>query len=57
MTNSVQSLQSAQAHFQKEQAVQPLKNLQGQAAQQNATAQDHVTISQQARDALANNGE
>lgn len=57
MTNSVQSLQVAQAHSQKEQSVQPPQNLQEHTAKQNAGAQDQVTISQQARDALANNGE
>jgi hypothetical protein len=56
MTNSVQSVQAAQAHSQKEQAVQPPKNLQEQAAKQNAAAsQDSVTISQQAKEALATN--
>jgi hypothetical protein len=55
MTNSVQSVQVAQAHSQKEEAVQPPKNLQEQAAKQNApVSQDQVTISQQAREALAN---
>ena len=44
MTNSVQSVQVAQAHSEKEQAVK-----------QNApVSQDQVTISQQAREALAN---
>ena len=57
MTNSVQSLQVAEAHSKKEQAVQPPQNLQEQAAKENTATQDRITISQQARDALANNGE
>jgi hypothetical protein len=55
MTNSVQSLQVAQAHSQKEQSVQPPRTSQEQAAKQNTPAsQDQVTISQQARQALVN---
>lgn len=55
MTNPVQlqSLQSAQSQQQTEQAVQPPKTLQTDAAKQNTAAtQDSVTISQEARQAL-----
>lgn len=55
MTNSVQSVQVNQARTQKEQSVQPPRTLQEQAAKENSQAsQDQVTISQQARHALAN---
>lgn len=53
MTNSVHSIQSAQSQKETEQAVQPPKTLQTDAAKQNTTAaQDSVTISQEARQAL-----
>jgi hypothetical protein len=51
----VHSIQSAQSQTQTEQAVQPPKNLQTEAAKQNAAPQDQVTISQEARQALATN--
>jgi hypothetical protein len=40
---------------QSDQAVQPPKTLQTQAAKQTAAPQDQVTISQEARQALATN--
>lgn len=52
MTNSVHSLQSAQSQKETEQAVQPPKTLQMDAAKQNRALQDTVTISQEARQAL-----
>ena len=52
MTSSVQSLQQAHSQSQTEQAVQPPKTLQTQAATKNPASQDKVTISQQARQAL-----
>jgi hypothetical protein len=52
MTSSVQSLQQAHSQSQTEQAVQPPKTLQTQAATQNPAAQDTVMISQEARQAL-----
>ena len=55
MTNSVQSLQEAQTHTQTKQSVQPPKTLQEQSTKQETIPQDQVTISQQARQALANN--
>ncbi|HWX39199.1 MAG TPA: hypothetical protein VNY09_08140 [Candidatus Sulfotelmatobacter sp.] len=55
MTNSIHSVQSAQAQTQTEQAVQPPKNLQAEAAKRNAAPHDQVTISQEARHALATN--
>ena len=56
MTNSVHSLQSAQSQTQNEQAVQPPRTLQAQAEKQATVPQDQVTISQDARQALVNNG-
>ena len=56
MTTSVHSLQSAQSQSQKEEAVQPPKSLQAQTEKQFTAPQDQVTISQQARQALVNNG-
>jgi hypothetical protein len=50
-------MQLAQAHTQTEQAVQPPKTLQVDAAKQDAAPQDQVSISQQARQALATNTE
>jgi hypothetical protein len=55
MTSSVSSLQAAHSQSQTEEAVQPPKTLQTQAATQNTGSQDTVTISQQARQALASN--
>ena len=55
MINSVHSVQAVHAQSQTEQAVQPPKSLQTQAAKQNTGSQDTVTISQQARQALASN--
>ncbi len=55
MANSVHSIQAAHSQSQTEQAVQPPKTLQTEAAKQNAGSQDTVTISQQARQALASN--
>jgi hypothetical protein len=55
MTNSVHSLQVAHSQSQTEQTVQPLKTLQTQAATPNPGSQDVVTISQEARQALASN--
>jgi hypothetical protein len=55
MSNSVHSLQLAHLESQTEQAVHPPKSLQTQAATQNTGSQDTVTISQQARQALASN--
>jgi hypothetical protein len=52
MTNSVHSVQAVHAQSQTEEAVQPVKTLQEQAAKQNTGLQDTVTISQQARQAL-----
>lgn len=55
MTSSVHSVQEAHSQSQTEQAVQPPKSLQTQAATQNPATQDTVTISQQAREALTHN--
>jgi hypothetical protein len=55
MTSSVQSLQVTHAQSQSEESIQPPKTLQTQAATQNTGSQDTVTISQQARQALASN--
>jgi hypothetical protein len=52
MTTSVHSVQSAQAQRQTEQSVQPPKDLQAQTQAQLSGAQDTVTISQEARQAL-----
>ncbi len=52
---SVQSIQSTHVQSQTEQSVQPPKTLQTEAATQNTGSQDTVTISQQARQALASN--
>ena len=53
MTSSIHSVQEAHSQAQTEQAVQPPKTLQTQAATQNRASQDTVTISQEARQALA----
>jgi hypothetical protein len=55
MSNSVHSLQAAHAQQQAEQSIQPPPNLQTEAPAQNAIPNDTVTISQQARRALATN--
>jgi hypothetical protein len=55
MTNPIHSVQTTQAQTQNEQAVQPPKTLQTEAAKQDAAPQDQVTISQEARQALATN--
>ncbi len=55
MTSSVHSLQVAHSQSQKEEAVQSPKTLQTQAATQNTGSQDTVTVSQEARHALASN--
>ena len=52
MTSSIHSLQEAHSQSQTEQAVQPPKTLQTQAAAQNSASHDIVTISQEARQAL-----
>ena len=52
MTSSIHSLQEAHSQSQTEQAVQPPKTLQSQADTHNPAAQDTVTISQEARQAL-----
>ncbi len=55
MTSSVHSLQAAHSQAQTQDAVQAPKTLQTEAAAQNAGLQDVVTISQEARQALASN--
>jgi hypothetical protein len=55
MTNSIHSVQAAHSQSLTENAVQPPKTLQAQAATQNTGSQDTVTISRQARQALASN--
>jgi len=55
MTSSVHSLQEAHSQTQAQQSVQPPKTLQTQAAAQNAGVRDTVSISQEARQALASN--
>jgi hypothetical protein len=55
MANSIHSVQAAHSKSQTEQAVQPPKTLQTQAATQNTGSQDTVTISRQSRQALASN--
>ena len=52
MTSSIHSLQEAHSQTQTEETVQPPKTLQTQAATQNPAAQDTVTISQEAKQAL-----
>ncbi|HTC62895.1 MAG TPA: hypothetical protein VK709_08630 [Candidatus Saccharimonadales bacterium] len=54
MSSSVHSIQAAHAQTQAEQSVQPPKTLQTEAASQTAVPKDTVSISQQARQALAN---
>jgi hypothetical protein len=55
MSTSVQSVQAAHVQQQSEQSIQPPKNLQTEAPAQNAIPTDTVSISQQARQALATN--
>jgi hypothetical protein len=55
MTSSVHSLQVAHSQSQAEESVQAPKTLQTQAATQNTGSQDTVTVSQEARHALASN--
>jgi hypothetical protein len=55
MTSSVISLQVVHTQTQTEEAVQEPKTLQIEAATQNSASQDIVTISQEARQALASN--
>jgi hypothetical protein len=55
MSSSVHSIQAAHTQAQAEQSVQPPKTLQTVAASQTAIPKDTVSISQQARQALANN--
>jgi hypothetical protein len=52
MTSSVHSLQVAHSQSQTEEAIQPPKTLQTQAATHNPASQDTVTISREARQAL-----
>ena len=53
MAGSIHSIQATHAQVQAEQSVQPPKTLQSDAATQTAIPKDTVTISQQARQALA----
>jgi hypothetical protein len=55
MSISVHSIQIAEAQSQTEHSVQPPKTLQTQDAAQNKGSRDVVTISQEARQALASN--
>jgi hypothetical protein len=55
MISSISSLQQASMQEQTVQAVQPPETLQTQASTQNTGSQDTVTISQEARLALASN--
>jgi len=55
MTSSVHSLQVAHSQSQTEETVQAPKTLQTTAVTQNAGSQDTVTVSQEARHALASN--
>jgi hypothetical protein len=59
MSNSIQSLQTVNTQAQAEQAVQPAtpKTAQVQATTKNAAPQDTVTISPQAKQALASNAQ
>jgi hypothetical protein len=57
MSSSIHSVQAAHVQSQAEQSVQPPKTLQTDAATQTAIPKDTVTISQQARQALANNNQ
>jgi hypothetical protein len=55
MSTSIQSIQAVHVQQQAEQSVQPPKNLQTKAPAQNVIPTDTVSISQQARQALATN--
>jgi hypothetical protein len=55
MSSSVHSTQAVHTQQQSEQAVQPPKNLQTEAATQTVVPKDTVSISQQSRRALASN--
>jgi hypothetical protein len=55
MTISVHSLQAAHSDTQTQQSVQPPKNLQSQPPEHITNSQDVVTISHDARRALASN--
>ncbi len=55
MSNSVHSIQATHAEAQTQQSVQPPKTIQTQALTQNPASRDTVTISAQARQALASN--
>jgi len=55
MSSPTQSVQAAHSQLQTEQAVQPPKTLQSVITKQNTGAEDTVTISQEARRALASN--
>jgi hypothetical protein len=55
MSSPIQSVQVAHSQLQTEQTVQPPKTLQSVVTKQNTGAQDTVTISQEARQALASN--
>jgi hypothetical protein len=55
MSTSIHSLQAAHTQAQAEQSVQPPQTMQTEAATQTAIPKDTVTISQQARQALAGN--
>jgi hypothetical protein len=51
-TSSIHSLQEAHSQTQTQETVRPPKTLQTQAETQNPAAQDTVTISQEAKQAL-----
>jgi len=55
MTISVHSIQIAETQSKTEQSVQPPKTLQTQNTSENQGSRDVVTISQEARQALASN--
>jgi hypothetical protein len=55
MSSSVHSIQAAHTQAQAEQSVQPPKTLQTEAPQQTTVPKDTVSISPQARQALASN--
>jgi hypothetical protein len=57
MSNSVHSLQAAHTQTQTQEAVQPPKTLTQQSTARTTNSQDTVTISQEARQALASNTE
>jgi hypothetical protein len=55
MTSSVHSLQAVRSQTQTQESVQPPNTLQTQTATQKKGSRDTVTISQEARQALASN--